>query len=191
LPARVRALSLTICELQQPLIGICPAKVILGTDSILWRQTEEKEHTYPAIESSSDHLNPNHLHLILNRNEHTYPALESSAHRLNPNHSHFILVEDEDGTGFGVEHALRGEFEKCLGGEEAYEGHEEDSSYEEDYDEGTQKYCGFKCQKSGTPWKRLTSRAKKALHRVPVVSICGTEPCTQHYDTRASARGTL
>jgi hypothetical protein len=132
LPARVRALSLTICKLQQPLIGICPAKVILGTDSILWRQTEEKEHTYPAI------------------------AIESSAIHLDPNHSHFILVEDEEGTGFGVEHALRGELLKCLGGEEAYEGHEEDSS-----------------------------------HRVPVVSICGTEPCTQHHDTRASARSTL
>jgi hypothetical protein len=187
-----RARSLTICKLQQPLIGICPAKVILGTDSILWRQTEEKEHTYPAIESSSDHLNPNHLHLINNQKEHTYPAIKSW--RLDPNHSHFILVEDEEGTGFGVEHALRGEFEKCLGGEEAYEGHEEDSSDEEDYDEGTQKYCGFKCKISRHSWtntRHATSRAKKARHRVPVVSICGTEPCTQHHDTRASARSTL
>jgi hypothetical protein len=166
LPARVRALSLTICKLQQPLIGICPAKVILGTDSILWRQTEEKEHTYPAIESSATHLDPNH--------------------------SHFILVEDEEGTGFGVEHALRGEFEKCLGGEEAYEGHEEDSSYEEDYDEWTKKHCGVKFKISRHPWTNTrTSRAKKARHRVPVVSICGTEPCTQHHDTRASARSTL
>ena len=155
----MRALSLTICKLQQPLIGICPAKVILGTDSILWRQTEEKEHTYPVI------------------------AIESSATHLDPNHSHFILVEDEEGTGFGVEHALRGEFEKCLGGEEAYEGHEEDSSDEEDYDVGTKKHY---------PWTNTrTSRAKKARHRVPVVSICGTEPCTQHHDTRASARSTL
>ena len=85
------ALSLTIYELQQPLIGICPAKVVLGTDSILWRQTEDKTHTHPAIESS---------------------AMQAG---LDHNHSHFILVEDEVGTGFGAENALRGEFEKFLG----------------------------------------------------------------------------
>jgi hypothetical protein len=85
------ALSLTICELQQPLIGICPAKAILGTDSILWRQTEDKTHPHPAIESS---------------------AIQAG---LDHNHSHFILVEDEVGTGFGAENALRGEFEKFLG----------------------------------------------------------------------------
>ena len=90
-PLTVRARSLTICELQQPLIGICPAKVVLGTDSILWRQTEEKTHTHSAIESSTSEAGLDH------------------------NHSHIILVEDEVGTSRGAENSLRGEFEKFLG----------------------------------------------------------------------------
>jgi hypothetical protein len=41
---RARALSLTLCELQQPLIGIGSAKAVLGEDSDLWKQTEWKKH---------------------------------------------------------------------------------------------------------------------------------------------------
>ena len=74
----------------QPLIGIASAGPILGTDSILWRQTADKIHDGLAIKPSKPLAGMDH------------------------NHSHFLLVENEDGSGFGAENALRGEFEQCL-----------------------------------------------------------------------------
>ena len=113
---RARALSLTLCApKKQPLIGIFPANAVLGTDSILWHQTEEKTHTYPDVESSAKKAGLDH------------------------NHSHFILVEDEVGTDFGAEYHLRQEFEG------AFRQH----------------------------------RVDERTNQVPVVSICGTETCTE------------
>jgi hypothetical protein len=127
---------------------------------------------------------------------------------LDHNHSHFVLVEDEDGSTFGAESALRGEFEKCLGAavaEHARSNEEKTTSNEEK----TKKMTDSEKTRSLKRTKKMTDNENKKTHMrslkhtqsvirarmtdclnpkpeepkeeqrpVPVVSICGTEPCT-------------
>jgi hypothetical protein len=130
----------------QPLIGIFPATAVLGTDSILWHQTEEKTHIYPDVESKDKKAGLDH------------------------NHSHFILVEDDAGTDFGAETALRQEFEGAFRQRRVVE--------------HTSVAAGWSSLQSGIQQAPSTSQGetpedlKEELRQVPVVSICGTETCT-------------
>ena len=128
---------------KQPLIGIFPAKAVLDDDSILWQQTEEKTHNYPDVESKTKKAGLDH------------------------NHSHFILVEDDAGTDFGAESALRQEFEGAFRQRRVVE--------------HTSVAAGGSSTQSGSQHATSISQGKtpeefkEELPQVPVVSICGTK----------------
>jgi len=104
---------------------------------------------------------------------------------LDHNHSHFVLVEDEDGSTFGAESALRGEFEKCLGAavaEHARSNEEKTTSNEEKTkkmtDNENKKTHMRSLKHTQSVLRGQPEEPKEEQRPVPVVSICGTEPCT-------------
>ena len=113
--------------------------MLLGTDSILLRQTEETTHSYHEVKPSDQLAGLDH------------------------NHSHFVLVEDEDGSTFGAESALRGEFEKCLGAavaEHARSNEEKTTSNEEK----TKKMTDSEKTRSLKRTKKMTDNENKKTH---------------------------
>jgi hypothetical protein len=146
--------------------------VLLGTDSILLRQTEETTHSYHEVKPSDQLV------------------------RLDHNHSHFVLVQDEDGSTFGAESALRGEFEKCLGAAVAKHA----TSNEEKTTKMTdiEKTYMRSLKRTQSAIRGQPEEHKEEQRPVPVVSICGTEPCNYRslnharaHQTQASVLSTL
>ena len=165
--------------------------MLLGTDSILLRQMEETTHSYHEVKPSDQLAGLDH------------------------NHSHFVLVQDEDGSTFGAESALRGEFEKCLGAAVAKHATSNEEKTKKTTDSEKTDMRSLK------PTKKMTDNENKKTHMrslkhtqsvlrgqpeehkeeqrpVPVVSICGTEPCNYRslnharaHQTQASVLSTL
>ena len=146
--------------------------MLLGTDSILLRQMEETTHSYHEVKPSDQLAGLDH------------------------NHSHFVLVQDEDGSTFGAENALRGEFEKCLGAAVAKHA----TSNEEKTTKMTdiEKTHMRSLKRTQSHIRGQPEEHKEEQRPVPVVSICGTEPCNYRslnharaHQTQASVLSTL